>query len=260
MAEGAHWFYDLTAPARCATRWPNSRAAGSSSTSTRRTNARWRRLKSRSCCDDFLAGKGVLRQERDHLHLSDRPAARAGTGGELDGAGVRAPRHQVARISSTPSRSTRRPRRSPPRRATTLPYDLLITIPPHRGQQVITDSGLGKAGWVPTNRKTLLRDGSEQRLRGRRHHQHPDFEGRLDGAFRGRHGGRQPGVADARKIAGRATTTARCSASSRPALNTGTYVWFNYTTPPNPGPPSQMVHWFKLAYNRLYWLSARGLL
>ncbi len=33
-------------------------------------------------------------------------------------------------------------------------------------------------------------------------------------------------------------------------FNTGTYVWFNYTTPPNPGPPSQMIHWFKLAYNR----------
>ena len=43
-------------------------------------------------------------------------------------------------------------------------------------------------------------------------------------------------------------------------MKTGTYVWFNYTTPPNPGPPSQMMHWFKLAYNRLYWLSARGLL
>ncbi len=43
-------------------------------------------------------------------------------------------------------------------------------------------------------------------------------------------------------------------------MNTGTYVWFNYTTPPNPGPPSQMIHWFKLAYNRMYWLSARGLL
>ncbi len=44
------------------------------------------------------------------------------------------------------------------------------------------------------------------------------------------------------------------------SLSSGTYVWFNYTTPPNPGPPSQIIHWFKLAYNRLYWLSARGLL
>ena len=36
----------------------------------------------------------------------------------------------------------------------TLPYDLLITVPPHRGAQVIEDSGLGKMGWVPTNPKT----------------------------------------------------------------------------------------------------------
>jgi len=43
-------------------------------------------------------------------------------------------------------------------------------------------------------------------------------------------------------------------------FTTGTYVWFNYQTPPTVAPPSQMLHWFKLAYNRLYWLSARGLL
>ena len=43
-------------------------------------------------------------------------------------------------------------------------------------------------------------------------------------------------------------------------MSSGTYVWFNYKTPPNPGVPTQMIHWFKLAYNRLYWLSAKGLL
>ena len=43
-------------------------------------------------------------------------------------------------------------------------------------------------------------------------------------------------------------------------LNVGTYIWFNYETPPNPTPPTQMVHWAKLAYNRMYWLSAGGLL
>ena len=42
----------------------------------------------------------------------------------------------------------------------TLPYDLLITIPPHKGAKVIEDSGLGKGGWIPTNPKTLLREGS----------------------------------------------------------------------------------------------------
>ena len=42
--------------------------------------------------------------------------------------------------------------------------------------------------------------------------------------------------------------------------DTGSYVWFNYTTPPNPGAPSKSVHRFKLAYNKMYWLSAKGLL
>ena len=39
-----------------------------------------------------------------------------------------------------------------------------------------------------------------------------------------------------------------------------TYAMFNYTQPPQPQPPTRAVHWFKVAYNKLYWLSARGLL
>ena len=43
-------------------------------------------------------------------------------------------------------------------------------------------------------------------------------------------------------------------------FGTGTYIWFNYETPPAPGVPTRAFHLAKLAYNRLYWLSARGLL
>jgi sulfide:quinone oxidoreductase len=39
-----------------------------------------------------------------------------------------------------------------------------------------------------------------------------------------------------------------------------TYAMFNYTRPPDPKPPTRTMHWFKAAYNKLYWLSARGLL
>ena len=42
----------------------------------------------------------------------------------------------------------------------TLDYDLLVTIPPHHGAEVITDSDLGDGGWVSTDRGKLLRDGS----------------------------------------------------------------------------------------------------
>ena len=39
-----------------------------------------------------------------------------------------------------------------------------------------------------------------------------------------------------------------------------TYAMFNYVQPPDPKEPTRSMHWFKLAYNKLYWASARGLL
>ncbi len=141
----------------------------------------------------------------------------------------------------------------------TLPYDLLITIPSHSGAQVISDSGLGNGGWVPTHRETLLRDGSTDvfvvgdttnipisKAGSTAHFEADTIVDNLTSLIKE---GRW-----ARNYDGKVF----CFVET--GLNAGTYVWFNYTTPPNPGPPSQMVHWFKLAYNRLYWLSARGLL
>jgi len=141
----------------------------------------------------------------------------------------------------------------------TLPYDLLITIPPHTGAQVIEDSQLGAGGWVPTARDTLLRENSDNvfvvgdttnipisKAGSTAHFEADTIVDNLaslikEGCW-------------ARNYDGKVF----CFVET--GMSTGTYVWFNYTTPPNPGPPSQMVHWFKLAYNRLYWLSARGLL
>lgn len=38
----------------------------------------------------------------------------------------------------------------------TVPFDLLVMVPPHRGPKVIEDSGLGdRGGWVPTDKRTL---------------------------------------------------------------------------------------------------------
>jgi len=141
----------------------------------------------------------------------------------------------------------------------TLPYDLLITIPPHRGAQVIEDSGMGKMGWVPTNPKTLLCDGTKNVFvvgdttnipiskAGSTAHFEADTvvenlallvqEGRWSRDYDGK---------------------VFCFIET--GMNTGTHMWFNYTTPPRPSPPTQTVHWFKLAYNRMYWLSASGLL
>ena len=141
----------------------------------------------------------------------------------------------------------------------TLNYDFLVTIPPHTGAQVIEDSKLGAGGWVPTQRETLLREGSDNVFivgdttnipiskAGSTAHFEADTV--IDNVASLVKEGRR-----ARNYDGKVF----CFVET--GMNTGTYVWFNYTTPPNPGAPSQMIHWFKLAYNRLYWLSARGLL
>lgn len=140
-----------------------------------------------------------------------------------------------------------------------LDYDLLVTIPPHNGAEVITDSDLGAGGWVPTGRESLLMDGTDNVFvcgdttnipiskAGSTAHFEADtiIDNLVSLATEGRM---------ARKYDGKVF----CFVET--GMKDGTYVWFDYNTPPNPGPPSQMVHWFKLAYNRLYWLSARGLL
>jgi len=124
---------------------------------------------------------------------------------------------------------------------------------------VILDSKLGIGGWVPTDRHTLLREGSSNvfvvgdttnlpisKAGSTAHFEADTIVDNLASLIKEDQW--------ARHYDGKVF----CFVET--GLNSGTYVWFNYTTPPNPGPPSQMVHWFKLAYNRLYWLSARGLL
>ncbi|MBI5137778.1 MAG: NAD(P)/FAD-dependent oxidoreductase [Nitrospirae bacterium] len=141
----------------------------------------------------------------------------------------------------------------------TLPYDLLITIPPHKGAQVIENSGLGKGGWVATDKKTLHRVGSNNvfvvgdttdipisKAGSTAHFEADTLVDNLVSLI-------QEGCM-AREYDGKVFCFIEAG------LNRGTYVWFNYQVPPNPVPPSRMVHWFKLAYNRMYWLSARGLM
>ncbi len=141
----------------------------------------------------------------------------------------------------------------------TLDYDLLVTIPPHSGAEVITASDLGAGGWVPTHKTRLT------------HEDFPDVFvcGDTTNIPISKAGSTAHFEADviidnlaslltedrwARDYDGKVF----CFVET--GMNSGTYVWFDYKTPPAPGASTQMIHWFKLAYNRLYWLSARGLL
>jgi sulfide:quinone oxidoreductase len=140
-------------------------------------------------------------------------------------------------------------------------YDLLIAVPPHKGMEVIEKSGLGQNGWIPTNKDTL------------------HMEGEL--------GKNVIVLGDTTNIPiSKAGSTAHFQAEvaaenvaalikiGRPVRaydgkvfcfieaggNRATYAEFNYVHPPQPRAPNQMIHQFKMAYNRLYWASARGIL
>jgi len=139
-------------------------------------------------------------------------------------------------------------------------YDLLIAIPPHKGSQVIIDSGLGdRDGWVPTDRYTLKAEGLENvyvvgdatNLPVSKAGSVAHFEAEV--------------VAEniAAEIKG-LPPTARYFGKAMCFIETGfseaTYIWFDYETPPKFVKPNKFIHWMKLAYNRMYWLTARGML
>jgi len=138
-----------------------------------------------------------------------------------------------------------------------LNYDLLITIPPHKGAPVIEASGMGKNGWVPTNKHTLNNTGYDSVY----------IVGDTTDLPISKAGSAAHFEADvvAERIAseileGSAGTVydGKVVCFIETGFNEATYVNFNYKNPPKMTPSSHLLHWMKLGYNRMYWLSAKG--
>lgn len=143
---------------------------------------------------------------------------------------------------------------------TELSYDLLISIPPHQGAKVIRDSGIGDGGgWLPTDRYSLKLEGHDNvfvlgdatnlpisKAGSTAHYQADVVAENLLGILSTGRTGRQY---DGKVL---------CFIET--GLDKGSYIWFNYQTPPKPAAPSTAIHWMKLAYNRLYWLTPKGVL
>jgi len=138
-------------------------------------------------------------------------------------------------------------------------FDLLVAVPAHKGMEVVETNKLGAGGWIPVNRNRL------------------NIEG-FDNAF---------AIGDTTNIPiSKAGSTAHFEAEAlaeniasivkigtpvrdydgkvfcfiEAGKDRATYAMFNYNNPPDPKPPTKSIHWFKMAYNQLYWASARGLL
>jgi sulfide:quinone oxidoreductase len=149
------------------------------------------------------------------------------------------------------------------------PYDLLICIPPHKGAQVVTDSGLApKSGWVPTDRYTLqvkkmaapgtkdvdveryaniyaLGDTTDLPLSkagSTAHFEAPIVAERVAAAVLGR--------APSGK---HASYTGKVMCFFEVGDGKGTILSFDYDNPPKPPKPNQLWHLGKIVFNKTYW-------
>jgi len=137
----------------------------------------------------------------------------------------------------------------------TAEYDLLVLVPPHRGQRAVEESGLGDAGgWLPTDRSTLEVEGCERvfamgdatnlpisKSGSTAHFEAPVVASRISSMIRG--------------------TEPKSSYGGRVMcfLETGdrkaTVLRFDYEHPPAPPAPSAIWHTAKWMFNRLYWVT-----
>jgi sulfide:quinone oxidoreductase len=258
MVEGAHWFYDLDGARKMRDALRDFQGGKIVVNVNAPHKCPVAPLEITFMLRDFLAAKGVLEKSEitytypvGRLHGLE-PVAKWAVP-EFERCGIKSEIFFNTK-SVDPKQKT-----LTSEEGVTLNYDLLVTIPPHTGEQVITDSELGKGGWVPTQRDTLLREGSSDvfivgdttnipisKAGSTAHFEADTIVDNLSSLIKEDRWARN--------------YDGKVFCFMETGLHTGTYVWFNYTTPPNPGPPSQMIHWFKLAYNRMYWLSASGLL
>src|SRR5690242_16120858 len=136
----------------------------------------------------------------------------------------------------------------------TVAYDLLVLVPPHRGQKVIEDSGLGdERGWVPVDKNTL---------------RHARFERiwaigdttNIPISKSGSVAHYEASVAAADIVAavrGEAPSAHVYDGKVMCFLETGqgqaTTIQFDYDHPPVSPSPARRWHWAKALFNKTYW-------
>ena len=138
-------------------------------------------------------------------------------------------------------------------------FDLLVAVPAHKGMEVIEKNNLGKGGWIPVDRLRLTIDG------------HPNAYALGDTTNIPISKAGSTAHFEAEALAENLASIVKIGSPVRDydgkvfcfieaGKDRATYAMFNYNNPPDPKPPTKSIHWFKMAYNQLYWASARGLL
>ena len=138
-------------------------------------------------------------------------------------------------------------------------YDLLVAVPAHKGMEVVESNNLGAGGWIPVNRSQLSIDGYDNAFAIGDTTNIPISKAGSTAHFEAE--ALAESLASIVKI-GKPTREydGKVFCFIEAGKDRATYAMFNYDNPPDPKPPTKSVHWFKMAYNQLYWASARGIL
>jgi sulfide:quinone oxidoreductase len=137
-----------------------------------------------------------------------------------------------------------------------LAYDLLILVPPHRGAQVVIDSGLAPpSGWLPTDPHTLEVRGQDRmfaigdatdlplsKAGSTAHFEAPVVAERIVAAIEGREPDAKHG-----------SYTGKVMCFFEVGDGKGTLLQFDYDHPPRPPRPNRLWHLGKLVFNKTYW-------
>lgn len=139
------------------------------------------------------------------------------------------------------------------------PYDLLISIPAHRGMEVIEKNKLGAGGFIPTHRNQLNMEGRSNVYVLGDTTNLPISKAGSTAHFQAEALGEN--IAAIVKLGAPVRDyDGKVFCFIEAGKDRATYAMFDYQNPPDPKAPSKAIHWFKMAYNKLYWTSARGLL
>jgi len=137
-----------------------------------------------------------------------------------------------------------------------LGYDLLVLVPPHRGAQVLIDSGLAPpSGWLPTDHHTLAVSGQEHihalgdatdlplsKAGSTAHFEAPVVAERVAAAVQGR----EP-------VGKHAAYDGKVMCFFEVGDGKGTLLQFDYDHPPRPPKPNRLWHLGKIVFNKTYW-------
>ena len=144
---------------------------------------------------------------------------------------------------------------------TDLPYDLLVAIPSHQGDELGSTSHLTEAGnWYPTDRHGLSLQGHEDifvlgdatnlpvsKAGSVAHFEAEVLADNLVGLL-------TEGSPPLQQYDGRAF----CFIET--GLERATFISFDYEHPPTVPGPTNAVHWFKQTYNRIHWANLKAVM